>query len=77
VPEASNKISFNISGPGEIVATDNGNPADMTSFGSTERNVFNGLALLIVRAKPGIKRTITIKATADGLPPATLVIHSN
>lgn len=28
VPQADNTIQFNISGPGELVATDNGDPAD-------------------------------------------------
>src|SRR6185436_19242016 len=32
VPVAANKITFQVSGPGDIVATDNGNPADMEPF---------------------------------------------
>ena len=33
-PRAKNLISFSIEGPGEIVATDNGNPADFLPFPS-------------------------------------------
>ncbi|HEY4206459.1 MAG TPA: beta-galactosidase GalB, partial [Puia sp.] len=51
VPRADNEISFKIEGPGEIVATDNGDPADLRSFASKERKAFNGMALVIVRAK--------------------------
>src|SRR5690554_1960151 len=51
VPRSNHEIVFSIEGPGTIVATDNGNPADMTAFPSKVRNAFNGLALVIVRAE--------------------------
>jgi beta-galactosidase len=44
-------IHFTLSGPGEIVATDKGDPTDMTAFPAKDRKAFNGLALAIVRAK--------------------------
>ena len=47
VPEANNKVSFTIEGPGEIVATDNGDPANMVSFASKEREAYFGLLLVI------------------------------
>jgi len=53
--------------PGEIVATDNGDPTDMTAFPSLTRKPFNGLALVIVRAKRDQRGEITIVARADGL----------
>jgi hypothetical protein len=54
VPRAKNRIRFSIDGPGEIVATDNGDPTSFESFQSKERNAFNGLCLAIVRARtPG------------------------
>ena len=49
VPGTHNPITFEISGPGEIVATDNGDSTDLTSFKSHERKAFNGLALVIVK----------------------------
>ena len=73
-PEASDLISFSISGPGEIVATDNGDAANLEPFPSWERNAFKGLALVIVRAKKGTPGIITVTAAAKGLAPATLVI---
>ncbi|HLI93351.1 MAG TPA: DUF4982 domain-containing protein, partial [Puia sp.] len=75
VPTADNKLTFAISGPGEIVATDNGNPADLVSFASPGRAAFSGLALVIVQAKPGTAGTITVKASSDGLPSAEIVIQ--
>ncbi|MGC4030949.1 MAG: beta-galactosidase GalB [Tepidisphaeraceae bacterium] len=74
VPRSSPRVQFKVSGPGEIVATDNGNAIDLSSFQSPDRNAYNGLALVIVRAKPGASGTITVTATADGLTTATASI---
>lgn len=76
VPEASDNIKFEVSGPGEIVATDNGDPADLLSFHSKERAAFNGLVLVIVRGRKGVTGTITIIAKSSGLPPAQITIKS-
>jgi beta-galactosidase len=76
VPAADNGIHFTVSGPGEIVATDNGNPADMTPFGSSDRAAFSGLALVIVRAVPGKPGAIRISATAGDLPSTEITVHS-
>ena len=49
VPRSNNHVHFDIDGPGEIVATDNGDATSFESFQSHERNAFNGLCLVIVR----------------------------
>jgi beta-galactosidase len=67
VPTANNKIKFEISGPGEIVATDNGDATCFESFLGKERSAFNGMALVIVRSKAGQAGNITIKAVSEGL----------
>lgn len=76
VPRTNNQIAFRVEGPGEIVATDNGNPMDMTSFASYKREAFNGMALVIVRAKPGQKGSIKLIAEADGLKSVQVEIQS-
>jgi len=76
VPRAKNHIQFKVEGPGEIVATDNGDATSFESFQAPERNAFNGLALAIVRAKPGQSGTIKLTATADGLEAASVRIKS-
>jgi beta-galactosidase len=73
-PRTMNKIHFEVSGPGEIVATDNGDPTDMTAFPSKDRKAFNGLALVIVRAKRGEKGNIRVVAKSDGLEKAGTAI---
>jgi beta-galactosidase len=55
VPRANNRIRFRIDGPGEIVATDNGDPTSFEPFQSPERAAMNGLCLVIVRAKAGAR----------------------
>ncbi|KAA9132731.1 glycoside hydrolase family 2 protein [Marinihelvus fidelis] len=73
VANADTALRFSIEGPGEIVATDNGDPTDMTGFHATERSAFNGLALVIVRALPGqgAGGSLTVSAQAEGLEPAS------
>ncbi|MBC7890165.1 MAG: glycoside hydrolase family 2 protein [Ferruginibacter sp.] len=76
VPEANSKVNFAIEGPGEIVATDNGDPANLESFASKERAAYFGLVLAIVRAEKGKTGTIKINASAPGLKTATIEIKS-
>jgi beta-galactosidase len=67
VPRSMNPIDFEVSGPGEIVATDNGDPTDMNAFPSKDRKAFNGLALVIVRAKRGQQGEILVIAKSKDL----------
>ncbi len=75
-PRAKNHIHFGIDGPGEIVATDNGDATSFESFQAPERNAFNGLALVIVRAKAGEPGTIWVTAESDGLKSGRIKITS-
>ncbi|MBY0238952.1 MAG: DUF4982 domain-containing protein, partial [Burkholderiaceae bacterium] len=74
-PRASNMIRFTVSGAGELVATDNGDATSFTPFSSAQRTAFNGLCLAIVRARAGQSGPITVRAEADGLQGATVVIN--
>jgi len=74
VPRSKNHITLEVEGPGEIVATDNGDATSFESFQAPERNAFNGLALVIVRAHTGKPGTITLKATSPDLNSATIKI---
>jgi len=75
VPTADARLRFGIEGPGEIVATDNGDPTDMTSFASHQRNAFNGLCLVIVRGSRGRRGDVVVRVEADGLPAASARIR--
>jgi beta-galactosidase len=76
VPLSDNKINFSIEGPGEIVATDNGDPTNMVPFPSHERKAFNGLALVIVRSNAGKTGIIKVKAKSPGLIDAIVEVKS-
>jgi beta-galactosidase len=47
VPRSMNPLRFEVTGPGDLVATENGDPTDMTPFPSAGRKAFKGLALAI------------------------------
>lgn len=67
VPRTNPSIKFSIEGPGEIVATDNGDATSFVPFQSHERQAYNGMALVIVKAKKGQKGVFTVKAESEGL----------
>jgi len=74
VPRSHPVVTFDIEGPGEIVATDNGDATSFVSFQSHERPAYNGMALVIVKAKKGQAGTIKINAKGAGLTTATASI---
>jgi beta-galactosidase len=76
VPRSNNRIEFSIEGPGEIVATDNGDSYNLESFTSHNRDAFNGLVLVIVRSKSGEKGTLTVTAKSTDLKEVKLKIQS-
>ncbi len=76
VPRSKNRVRFEVSGPGEIVAVDNGDPTSLESFQSKEREAFNGLLLVIVRTRRGQPGEIKLKAQADGLSGTEIFIRS-
>jgi len=73
-PRANNRIVFKIRGPGEIVATDNGDPTSFEPFQAPEHKAFNGLCLVIVRAKAGQAGRIGLTASSEGLRDASTFI---
>ena len=76
VPTANNLININIEGAGEIAAADNGDPTDFEPFPSHHRKAFNGMALVIVRAKKGKPGNITVTLKSQGLEDAKVNIKS-
>jgi len=76
VPRSHNLVQFEISGPGEIAALDNGDPTSHDSFQAREKRAFNALCLAIVRSRKGGAGAITLKARSDGLEGRTLVLAS-
>lgn len=76
VPRSKNPIKFEVDGPAEIVATDNGDATSHIPFASHERPAFNGLCLAIIRPLAGKPGTIRVRATSEGLSPAEVTLKS-
>ncbi|MDH7453489.1 beta-galactosidase GalB [Luteimonas composti] len=72
VRNAGNRVRFEVEGPAELVATDNGDPRDLTAFPSPARDAFSGLALAIVRGVPGKSGNAIVRASGEGLAAAEL-----
>ena len=75
VPRSKNHVKFEIDGPGRILAVDNGDATSFESFQASERNAFNGLALVIIQSTQEAGR-IVLKATSPGLQSAETIVQS-
>jgi beta-galactosidase len=75
IPDSTTVVHFGASGPAAIVAVDNGNLADLEPYQATERKVYFGNAVALIRAN-GPSGRVTITATADGVPPASLTLST-
>jgi beta-galactosidase len=76
VPNTNNKLTFSLEGPGDIVATDNGDAANMVSFASPVREAFNGKCLVIVRGRKGQPGILKLRAQSAGLMEATFSVKT-
>ena len=73
-PNADNEISFSLTGPADVIATDNGDPTNLESFQSPKRKAFHGLALAIVRSQSK-SGSAKLTATAEGLSSSSVPIE--
>ncbi|WP_457419755.1 beta-galactosidase GalB [Roseateles sp. P5_E7] len=74
VPRADTRIRFSVDGPGDIVATDNGDATSFEPFPSPSRKAFGGQALAIVRGRVGVAGKLVVRAEADGLVSAEITV---
>jgi beta-galactosidase len=73
VPTPTAAVTFEIEGPGVIIAVDSGSQTQEAFRGST-RKAYGGLVFAIVQATgPG---AITVTATSEGLSPGTATIEA-
>ncbi len=67
VPNAKVLVRATVTGEGEFHAMENGDETDFTWLRDPERQTFNGLVSVLVRAKPGAKGKIVLAVTGAGL----------
>lgn len=75
VPNATIPVRFALSGAGELAATGSAAPNDAASFHAPLRKTYEGRCLVILRPN-GSAGKITLKAEADGLKSATVVVKT-
>ena len=75
IPDSTTMVRFAATGPASIVAVDSGNLRDIDPYQSPERKVYLGNVLALVRAT-GSSGTVTVTATAEGLPPASITLNT-
>lgn len=76
VPNADNLINFSVSGPAEIVATDNGDPTSHELFQNKHVKAFNGMCLVILKSVKGKTGEIELNATSDGLKTTSIKLEA-
>jgi beta-galactosidase len=76
VPRSSHRVRFSVEGPGDIIATDNGDATSHEPFQQDHRAAYNGLCLAVVRSKAGEAGKIVLRAEAEGLKSREIVIRS-
>jgi beta-galactosidase len=72
---ATDRITFTVEGPGEVVVVDNGNLASHEMYKASAYDAYRGKVLAIIRStgKPG---NIVVKASANGISSGTVTITS-
>ncbi|MFT3739937.1 MAG: glycoside hydrolase family 2 TIM barrel-domain containing protein [Breznakibacter sp.] len=73
-PTADNVVHVEVTGAGTVIGIDNADLKDPSPYFGTERKVWNGRALVVVKSthKPG---KIGLVVKSDGLPDAVLTIN--
>jgi beta-galactosidase len=75
-PRADNRVRYTLTGPGDIVAVDNGDATSLEPFRATQGKAYNGRALVIIRTHAGQPGALTLRAESAGLAAATVALQS-
>ncbi len=76
---ADNLIKFELEGVGRIIGVGNGNPSshekDKCASNAWQRRLFNGKCQILIQSG-GTPGSITLRATSDGLEPASITVKA-
>jgi beta-galactosidase len=73
VPSAELPVTFEVTGPAVVAATDNADNTDHESFQSPTHRAYNSWCVAAIKATGA--GAITVKATSPGLGPATIALE--
>lgn len=65
VPTASELLRFRVEGTGELFGVDNGNAADTLCLKGSQKALFSGKALAVVRSLRGLRGTATLTVSSE------------
>jgi len=75
VPLASDEVKFSVTGPGRILAVDNGDCMSIEPFQATQRKAYGGRCVAMIRATAATGE-ITVTAEAAGLKPGRATLRA-
>ena len=75
VPQAGNRLHFDVRGPGRLIGVENGDILDLDSTKADSRRAFRGKALALVQST-GAPGSIRVAVGSDGLPTRTVDIDA-
>ena len=74
-PDADSELHFSLQGTAaRIAGLDNGDATSHESFQGPQHRAFHGLALAVLRSRPGAVGPVALTVSADGLPPVTATV---
>ncbi|MBZ5585632.1 MAG: DUF4982 domain-containing protein [Acidobacteriia bacterium] len=73
VPDAEAAVTFEVAGPGRLIAAANADLTDPTPVTGSQTKLYQGRAVAVVRSGAG-QGKLTVRATAPGLAPAEAVL---
>ncbi len=74
VPDAANRVAFQLIGPGQILGVGNGNPADHDPDKAKNRKAFHGHCIAVIEAGSELGE-LTLTATSPGLLSDTVTLE--
>jgi beta-galactosidase len=78
-PTEARSVTLKVEGPGVLAGADAGDPLNLEAFPGPTHTLLGGRLVAVVRARTGATGStstpITLTATAEGLPPATLELR--
>ncbi len=75
VPTANLPVTFEVTGPGEIIGLGNGDPNSHEAEKGNQRKLFNGLAQVILQSTFDGHGPLVLEARSSGLKTAKITIH--
>ncbi|WEK34305.1 MAG: glycoside hydrolase family 2 TIM barrel-domain containing protein [Candidatus Pseudobacter hemicellulosilyticus] len=75
VPDAGHLVRYKVSGKGFLAGVDSGSPTSHESFKGNQHTAMNGLGLAILQSGR-TSGAITLTASVDGLPPASITVQA-